>query len=136
MFYSHCSKAKNAVLDSLENCTQPDSLEFCVQECLEKMILMKGGINSAKRREIFGIEASSRHFTSFEGTRDAFVMKSFPGHPKTRDNSQHRVLRSEVELVYKSDDDVLFSRTEIGCIIYHLSLNKSRVVPTAQACDI
>ncbi|GFS60262.1 c-factor [Trichonephila inaurata madagascariensis] len=35
MFYSQCSQAENAILDSLNNCIQPDSLELCVQDVQE-----------------------------------------------------------------------------------------------------
>ncbi|GFT08251.1 hypothetical protein TNCV_3481901 [Trichonephila clavipes] len=35
MFYSQCSKAENAILDSLNNCIQPDILELCVQDAQE-----------------------------------------------------------------------------------------------------
>ncbi|GFY47523.1 hypothetical protein TNIN_46031 [Trichonephila inaurata madagascariensis] len=35
MFYSQCFKAENAILDSLNNCIQPDSLELCVQDVQE-----------------------------------------------------------------------------------------------------
>ncbi|GFT38153.1 uncharacterized protein NPIL_11251 [Nephila pilipes] len=48
-----------------------------------------------------------------------------PRDPNSQDNSQHRVLRSEADLVYESDDDILSSRTEIDCVIDNLSLNKS-----------
>ncbi|GFY48816.1 reverse transcriptase domain-containing protein [Trichonephila inaurata madagascariensis] len=215
MFYSQFSKAENAILDSLNNCIEPDSLELCVhvQELItsaaEKSIpLKKSGchkvpwwsielfcmhkqLNAARRRyqrtknsvlravyreiyfqirikykfklhesklsswksfladitvqnvwkkiytyevktnftkrlEISGIEVSSGNFTSsFEDTIDAVLRKSFPCDPNSHDNSQHRVLRYEAELVYESDDDVPFSRTEIDCVIDNLSLNKS-----------
>ncbi|GFY74146.1 hypothetical protein TNIN_60571 [Trichonephila inaurata madagascariensis] len=35
MFYSQCSQAENAILDSLNNCMQPNSLELCVQDVQE-----------------------------------------------------------------------------------------------------
>ncbi|GFY64109.1 uncharacterized protein TNIN_60021 [Trichonephila inaurata madagascariensis] len=82
--------------------------------------------NFTKRLEISEIEVSSGHFTSFEYTVDAVLRKSFPRDPNSQDNSQHRVLRSEAELVYERDDDVPFTRTEIACVIENnLSLNKS-----------
>ncbi|GFW84231.1 retrovirus-related Pol polyprotein from type-1 retrotransposable element R1 [Trichonephila clavipes] len=216
MFYSQCSKAENAILDSLNNCIQPDSLELCVQDVQElitsaaeksiplkkngyhkvpwwsvELFCMRKQLNAARRRyqrtknsvlrevyeeiyfqirikykfklhenkmnswksfltditvqnvwkkiytygmktnftkrlEISGIEVSSSNFTFlFEETIDAVLRKSFPCDPNSHDNSQHRVLRSEAELVYESDDDVPFSRTEIDCVIDNLSLNKS-----------
>ncbi|GFY57765.1 hypothetical protein TNIN_45571 [Trichonephila inaurata madagascariensis] len=73
-----------------------------------------------------GIEVSSGNFTSsFEDTIDAVMRKSFPCDPNSHDNSQHKGFRSEADLVYESDDDVPFSRTEIDCVIDNLSLNKS-----------
>ncbi|GFY49094.1 uncharacterized protein TNIN_462701 [Trichonephila inaurata madagascariensis] len=56
------------------------------------------------RLEISGIEVSSSNFTSsFEGTStiDAVLRKSFPCDPNSHNNSQHRVLRSEAELIEK-----------------------------------
>ncbi|GFY54821.1 hypothetical protein TNIN_363651 [Trichonephila inaurata madagascariensis] len=35
MFYSQCPKAENPILESLNNCVQPDSLELCVQDVQE-----------------------------------------------------------------------------------------------------
>ncbi|GFY68611.1 reverse transcriptase domain-containing protein [Trichonephila inaurata madagascariensis] len=215
MFYSQCSKAENAILDSLNNCMQPDSLKLCVQDVQElitsaakksiplkksgyhkvpwwsvELFCMRKQLNAARRRyqrtknsvlkevyreiyfqirikykfklyeskmnswksfladitvqnvwkkiytygmktnftkrlEISGIEVSSSNFTSsFEDTIDDVLRKSFPCDPNSHDNSQHRVLRSEAEFVYESDD-VPFSRTEIDCVIDNLSLNKS-----------
>ncbi|GFY79569.1 hypothetical protein TNIN_67891, partial [Trichonephila inaurata madagascariensis] len=70
--------------------------------------------NFTKRLEISGIEVSSSNFTSsFEDTIDVVLRKSFPCDSNSHDNSQQRVLRSEAELVYESDDDVPLSRTEI-----------------------
>ncbi|GFY63985.1 hypothetical protein TNIN_251051 [Trichonephila inaurata madagascariensis] len=216
MFYSQCSQAENAILDSLNNCMQPDSLELCVQDVQElitmaaeksiplkksgyhkvpwwsvELFCMRKQLNAARRRyqrtknsvlrevyreiyfqirikykfklheskmnswksfladitvqnvwkkiytygmktnftkrfEISGIEVSSSNFTSsFEDTIDAVLKKSFPCDPISHDNSEHRVLRSNAELVYESDDDVPFSRTEIAWVIDNLSLNKS-----------
>ncbi|GFU71013.1 reverse transcriptase domain-containing protein [Trichonephila clavipes] len=200
MFYSQCSKDENAILDSLNNCIQPDSLELCVQDVQElitsapeksiplkksgyhkvpwwsvELFCMRKHLNAARRRyqrtknsvlmevyreiyfqirikykfklhenkmnslksfladityrmfgkkiytygmktnftkrlEISGIEVSSSNFTSsFVETIDAVLRKYFPCDPNSHDNSQHRVLRSEAELVYESDDDVPFS---------------------------
>ncbi|GFV29763.1 uncharacterized protein TNCV_1925881 [Trichonephila clavipes] len=79
-----------------------------------------------KRLEISGMEVSSSNFTSsFEETIEAVLRKSLPCDLNSHENSQHRVLRSEAELVYESDDDVPFSRTKIDCVIDDLSLNKS-----------
>ncbi|GFY40042.1 reverse transcriptase domain-containing protein [Trichonephila inaurata madagascariensis] len=213
MFYSQCSKAENAILDSLNNCIQPDSLELCVQDVQElitsaaensipfkksgyhkvpwwsvELFCMRKQLNAArrlyqrtknsvvrevyreiyfqirikykfklheskmnswksfladitaqnvwkkvntygvktnftKRLEISGIEVSSGNFTSlFEDTVDAVLRKSFPCDPNSHDYSQYRVLRSEAELVYESDDDVPFSRTEIDWL-YKLEFN-------------
>ncbi|GFS56900.1 transposon Tf2-9 polyprotein [Nephila pilipes] len=212
LFYSHCSKAENAILDSLNNCILPVSLELCVQDvqdliisaaeksislkkrgchkvpwwsvelfCIHKQLnasrrryqrtkssvlrevyrknyiqikvkykfkldeskanswksfladitvqnvwkkIYTHGVktNFTKRLEISGIEVSSGHFTSsFEDTIDAILRKSFPRDPNSQDNSQHRVLRSEADLVYESDDDIPFSRTEIDCVIDNLN---------------
>ncbi|GFY61596.1 hypothetical protein TNIN_492631 [Trichonephila inaurata madagascariensis] len=63
--------------------------------------------------------------SSFEDIIDAVLRKSFPCDPISHDNSEHRVLRSDAELVYESDDDVPFKRTKIDCFIDNLSLNKS-----------
>ncbi|GFY62759.1 transforming growth factor-beta-induced protein ig-h3 [Trichonephila inaurata madagascariensis] len=126
MFYSQCSKAENAILDSLNNCIQTDCLELCVQDvqeliisAAEKSIPLKKSdyhkvpwwsvelfcvrkqLNAARRLEISGIEVSSGNFTSsFEDIIDAVLRKSFPSDPNSHDNSQHRVLRSEAELMF------------------------------------
>ncbi|GFY66869.1 uncharacterized protein TNIN_461541 [Trichonephila inaurata madagascariensis] len=127
MFHSHCSKAKNAILGSLNNCIQPDSLKLCVQDNVWEKIYTHGvKTNFAKRLEISGIEVSSGHFTTtFEDTIDAILRKSFSCDPNSQDNSQCKVLCAEAELVYESNDDVPFSKTEIDCVIDNLSLNKS-----------
>ncbi|GFS41862.1 uncharacterized protein TNIN_182331 [Trichonephila inaurata madagascariensis] len=90
MFHSHCSKAKNAILGSLNNCIQPDSLKLCVQDNVWKKIYTHGvKTNFAKRLEISGIEVSSGHFTTtFEDTIDAILRKSFSCDPNSQDNSQ------------------------------------------------
>ncbi|GFU78797.1 uncharacterized protein TNCV_4771601 [Trichonephila clavipes] len=99
-----------------------------VQNVWKKIYTHGVKTNFAKRLEISGIEVYSGHFTSsIQDTIDAVLGISFPREPNSQDNSQHRVLRSEAELVYESDDDddVPFSRIEIDCVIDNLSLNKS-----------
>ncbi|GFY60332.1 hypothetical protein TNIN_247571 [Trichonephila inaurata madagascariensis] len=77
-----------------------------------ELFRMRKQLNAARRLEVSGIEASSSNFTSsFEDTIDAALRKSFLCDPNSHDNSQHRVLRSDAELVYESDDCVPFSRT-------------------------
>ncbi|GFY72755.1 uncharacterized protein TNIN_387811 [Trichonephila inaurata madagascariensis] len=219
MFYYQCSQAENAILDSLNNCIQPDSLELCVQDVQElittaaeksiplkksgyhkvlwwsvELFCMRKQLNAARRRyqrkknsvlkefyreiyfqirikykfklheskmnswksfladitvhnvwkkfytygmktnftkslEISGIEVSSSNFTSsFEDTIDAVMRKSFPCDPISHDNFQLRVLSSDAELVYESDDDVPFSRTEIDSDLTLGNVTKNRAL--------
>ncbi|GFS50582.1 transmembrane protein 145 [Trichonephila inaurata madagascariensis] len=96
--------------------------DITVQNVWKKTYTYGMKTNFTKRLEISGIEVSSSNFTSsFEDTIDAALRKSFPCDPNSHDNSQHRVLRSEAELVYESDDDVPFSRTEIDKVLEALS---------------
>ncbi|GFT50577.1 hypothetical protein TNCV_551701 [Trichonephila clavipes] len=83
-------------------------LTFCADQGTSYIDITAVGYNVLGLIER-GIEISSINFTSsFEETIDAVLRKSFPCDPNSHDNSQHRVLRSEAELVYESDDGVLF----------------------------
>ncbi|GFW77364.1 hypothetical protein TNCV_2497581 [Trichonephila clavipes] len=82
--------------------------------------------NVWKKNSYSWIEDCSGHFiSSFKGIIDAVLRKFFPCDLNCQD-SQHRILHSEAELVYESDDDVPFSKIRNQlCVIDNLSLNKS-----------
>ncbi|GFX28524.1 RNase H domain-containing protein [Trichonephila clavipes] len=74
--------------------------DITVQNVWKKIYAYGVKPNFTKRLEISGIEVSSGNFTSsFEGTIDAVLRKSFPCDPSSHDNFQHRFLRFEAELV-------------------------------------
>ncbi|GFW19001.1 hypothetical protein TNCV_165141 [Trichonephila clavipes] len=87
--------------------------DITVQNVWKKIYTHGMKTSFTKRLEISGIEVSSSNFTSsFEDTIDAVLKKSFPSDPNSHDNSQHRVLRSEAELVYESDDVISLFQEE------------------------
>ena len=64
------------------------------------------------------IEAYPGHFTaSFEDVVDTIWKKSFLRDPISQYISQHTVIHPEAKLDFKGEDDVVFSCTEIDCVI-------------------
>ncbi|GFV06645.1 uncharacterized protein TNCV_2949671 [Trichonephila clavipes] len=74
--------------------------DITVQNVWKKIYTYGVKTNLTKRLEISGIEISFGNFTSsFEDAIEAVLRKSFPWDPNSHGNPQHRVLRSEAELV-------------------------------------
>ncbi|GFW73223.1 uncharacterized protein TNCV_2798871 [Trichonephila clavipes] len=126
MYFQIRIKYKFKLHDSKSDSWKSFLADITVENVRKKIYTYGVKTNFTKRLEISGIEVSSGNCTSsFEDTIDAFLRKYLPYDPNSHDNSQHRVLRSEAELVYESDDDIPSLRAEIDCVIDNLSFNKS-----------